>query len=157
MSDEQRRGDERPLMPNHIQNAYKDVVDNIMFSKRQQWVATNYVIAVYIAIFSISRYSQFHTEAIRPLLSVLVVVAAAYGVLLSRQFQSTLTTFRKRLHWIYKTYFKPCELEGLMFARRERGFWDDWLFLWAYWAVMIIGAILTTASIWMLPPNPLPG
>jgi hypothetical protein len=28
-------------MPPHVQAAYKDAVDNIIFHNRQQWVATN--------------------------------------------------------------------------------------------------------------------
>jgi hypothetical protein len=41
-------------MTEHIGAAYRDTVDNIMFLKRQQWVATNYVLLVYAAIFVIS-------------------------------------------------------------------------------------------------------
>jgi hypothetical protein len=42
------------LMPEHIGAAYRDAVDNIIFLKRQQWVATNYALLVYAAIFVIS-------------------------------------------------------------------------------------------------------
>jgi hypothetical protein len=41
-------------MPKHVEAAYKDAVDNILFLKRQQWVATNYALLVYAAIFVIS-------------------------------------------------------------------------------------------------------
>jgi hypothetical protein len=41
-------------MPVHVEAAYKDTVDNIIFLKRQQWVATNYALLVYAAIFVIS-------------------------------------------------------------------------------------------------------
>jgi hypothetical protein len=41
-------------MPTHVQAAYQEAVDNIIFLKRQQWVATNYAILVYAAIFVIS-------------------------------------------------------------------------------------------------------
>ena len=41
-------------MPEHIGAAYRDAVDNIIFLKRQQWVATNYALLVYAAIFVIS-------------------------------------------------------------------------------------------------------
>jgi hypothetical protein len=33
-------------MPVHVEAAYKDAVDNIIFLKRQQWVATNYALLV---------------------------------------------------------------------------------------------------------------
>jgi hypothetical protein len=36
-------------MPVHVEAAYKDAVDNIIFLKRQQWVATNYALLVYAA------------------------------------------------------------------------------------------------------------
>ena len=31
-------------MPGHVTAAYRDAVDNILFLKRQQWLATNYVL-----------------------------------------------------------------------------------------------------------------
>jgi hypothetical protein len=37
-------------MPEHIKLAYEDAVQNVMFFKRQQWVATNYAILVYAAL-----------------------------------------------------------------------------------------------------------
>ena len=45
-------------MPGHVEAAYKEVVNNIFFMKRQQWVTTNYTILVYAAIFIISYH--FH-------------------------------------------------------------------------------------------------
>ena len=41
-------------MPEHIKLAYDDAVQNVMFFKRQQWVATNYAVLVYAALFVIS-------------------------------------------------------------------------------------------------------
>ena len=38
-------------MPPHVQAAYKDAVDNVIFHNRQQWVATNYALLIYAAIF----------------------------------------------------------------------------------------------------------
>jgi hypothetical protein len=38
-------------MPEHVEAAYKAAVDNIIFLKRQQWLATNYALLVYAAIF----------------------------------------------------------------------------------------------------------
>jgi hypothetical protein len=35
-------------MTAHVEAAYKDVVENINFLKRQQWVATNYAVLVEI-------------------------------------------------------------------------------------------------------------
>jgi hypothetical protein len=30
-------------MPRHVEVAYKDAVENIIFNKKQQWVTTNYL------------------------------------------------------------------------------------------------------------------
>ena len=38
-------------MPQHVEAAYKAAVDNIIFLKRQEWLATNYALLVYAAIF----------------------------------------------------------------------------------------------------------
>ena len=35
-------------MTAHVEAAYKDAVENIIFLKRQQWVATNYAVLVEI-------------------------------------------------------------------------------------------------------------
>jgi hypothetical protein len=43
-----------PQMPGHVQAAYKHAADNIIFLKKQQWVATNYALLVYAVIFVIS-------------------------------------------------------------------------------------------------------
>jgi hypothetical protein len=47
-------GNPERQMPVHVEAAYKDAVDNIIVLKRQQWVATNYALLVYAAIFVIS-------------------------------------------------------------------------------------------------------
>jgi hypothetical protein len=41
-------------MPRHVEAVHKDAVENIIFLKRQQWVATNYALLVYAASFVIS-------------------------------------------------------------------------------------------------------
>jgi hypothetical protein len=38
-------------MPGHVNAAYRDAAENIIFLKRQQWLATNYVLLLYAAIF----------------------------------------------------------------------------------------------------------
>jgi hypothetical protein len=43
-------------MPEHVEVAYRDAVDNIVFLKRQQWLATNYILLLYAAIFVISAH-----------------------------------------------------------------------------------------------------
>ena len=61
-------------MPAHVDAAYKDAVDNIIFLKRQQWVATNYAILVYAAIFVISAMYFSRTDFARNTLGIVALV-----------------------------------------------------------------------------------
>jgi hypothetical protein len=58
-------------MPEHVGAAYKDAVDNIIFLKRQQWLATNYALLVYAAIFVISAHYFSRTDFARNWLAYL--------------------------------------------------------------------------------------
>ena len=61
-------------MPVHVEAAYKDAVDNIIFLKRQQWLATNYALLVYAAIFVISAHYFSRTDLARNWLGVLTIL-----------------------------------------------------------------------------------
>jgi len=65
-------------MPEHVGTAYKDAVDNIIFLKRQQWLATNYALLVYAAIFVISAHYFSRTDLARNWLGVLTIVRLLY-------------------------------------------------------------------------------
>ena len=63
-------------MPAHVQAAYEDAVNNVIFLKRQQWVATNYAIVVYAAIFVISDQFFSRTDFARNTLMLVSLVGA---------------------------------------------------------------------------------
>src|SRR5258705_10286572 len=92
-------------MPEHAAAAYRDAVDNIFFLKRQQWLATNYVLLLYAAIFAISAHYFSRTDVARNWLGILTIVAffVHWGML--HLFQLSIAKFRNRLGWIYRTYF----------------------------------------------------
>jgi hypothetical protein len=87
-----------------VQAAYKDAVDNIIFNKRQQWVATNYALLIYAAIFVISARFFSRTDIARGWLGFLVVLTFVYHLVTIYLLQDTLTRFRDRLAWIYLIY-----------------------------------------------------
>ena len=66
-------------MPEHVGTAYKDAVDNIIFLKRQQWLATNYALLVYAAIFVISAHYFSRTDLARNWLGVLTIATFIIG------------------------------------------------------------------------------
>ena len=68
-------------MPERVGAAYKTAVNNILFLKRQQWLATNYALILYAAIFVISAYYFNRTDFTRNLFSIIGVVGAILMIL----------------------------------------------------------------------------
>src|SRR5260221_14442244 len=92
-------------MPGHVEAAYKDAVDNIIFLKRQQWVATNYALLVYAAIFVISAEYFSRTDFARNVLGTIAIVTFLIHCYVMFALQRETDVFRARLYWIYNTYF----------------------------------------------------
>jgi hypothetical protein len=130
-------------MPPHVQAAYKDAVDNIIFHKRQQWVATNYALLIYAAIFVISARFFSRTDVARGWLGFLVVLTFVYHLVTIYLLQDTLTRFRDRLAWIYPTYFSREEQAGLKLWPERRPFLYEWIVPVGLIAVSLIAATLT--------------
>jgi hypothetical protein len=103
-------------MPGHVEGAYKDAVDNTIFLKRQQWVATNYALLVYAAIFVISARYFSRTDVTRGWLGVITVLTFFFHLYMMRLFEREITKLRTRLDWIYRTYFQRRGAGGLEFA-----------------------------------------
>ena len=100
-------------MPGHVTAAYRDAVDNILFLKRQQWMATNYVLLLYVAIFVISARFFSRTDVARNWLGVLTIAAFVVHWGMLHIFQRSIETFRNRLVWVDRTYFSDEERAGL--------------------------------------------
>jgi len=91
-------------MPEHVEVAYREAVDNIVFLKRQQWLATNYVLLLYAAIFVISAYYFSRTDVARNWLGAITIAAFVVHWWMLHLFQRSIEKFRNRLGWIYRTY-----------------------------------------------------
>src|SRR6266540_3706547 len=100
-------------MPVHVEAAYKDAVDNIIFLKRQQWVATNYALLVYAAIFVISAEYFSRTDFARNSLGIIAIAVFVIHCYVIFVFQRAVDKFRSRLYWIYRAYFNREEQAGL--------------------------------------------
>jgi len=100
-------------MPEHIKLAYEDAVNNMMFFKRQQWVATNYAILVYAAIFVISAEYFSRTDFARNWLGIIAIATFFFHLYVIYSFDAAISKFRERLDWIYRTYFSGEERNNL--------------------------------------------
>jgi hypothetical protein len=135
-------------MPEHVGAAYRDAVDNIIFLKRQQGVATNYVLIVYAAIFVISAHYFSRTDFARNTLGIVAIVAFFIHWYMMLLFQSAIEKFRSRLYWIYGTYFKREEQAGLNLPVGPEPFWVQWQVAGGLVLVSFVGLVLTAIYLW---------
>jgi hypothetical protein len=136
------------LMPEHIGAAYRDAVDNIIFLKRQQWLATNYVLLLYVAIFIISAHYFSRTDVARNWLGVLTIAAFVIHWWILHLLQGAIATFRNRLDWIYSTYFTGEERAGLHVQPGPKTYWYQAEIYIGLMAVSFVGAVLTAIYLW---------
>jgi hypothetical protein len=137
-----------PQMPEHIGAAYRDAVDNIIFLKRQQWVATNYVLLVYAAIFVISARYFGRTDVARNWLGVLAIAAFVIHCCMLHMSQRAIEKFRNRLGWIYQTYFSAEERAGLDLQPEPKSYWYQPEVYIGLMLVSFVGAVLTAIYLW---------
>jgi hypothetical protein len=130
-------------MPGHVEVAYKEVVNNIFFIKRQQWVTTNYTILVYAAIFIISARFFTRTDLARGWLGLLTFLTFFYHLYMIKLFQDGITSLRDRLAWIYRTYFSADEQAGLNLSLRPDPYWHQAAVPLGLIGVSMVGAVLT--------------
>src|SRR4030095_4625483 len=112
-------------MPVHVEAAYKEAVDNIIFLKRQQWVATNYALLVYAAIFVISAQYFSRTDFARNTLGIVAILTFFIHWYMIYVLQRAIDKFRARLYWIYKTYFNREEQAGLDLPLGPQSSWTQ--------------------------------
>jgi hypothetical protein len=135
-------------MPEHIGAAYRDAVDNIIFLKRQQWVATNYALLVYAAIFVISAQYFQRTDFARNALGIVAIIAFFIHWYMMFLFQSAIEKFRARLYWIYRTYFNGEEQAGLDLPAGTEPFWVQWQVAGGLVLVSFVGLVFTAIYLW---------
>ena len=135
-------------MPEHVEAAYKTAVDNIIFLKRQQWLATNYALLVYAAIFVISAHYFGRTDVARNWLGVLTIATFVIHGCMLHLFQRAIEKLRSRLAWIYKTYFSAEERAGLDVQMEPRSYWYPPELYIGLIAVSFVGAVLTAVYLW---------
>ena len=135
-------------MPEHVEVAYREAVDNIVFLKRQQWLATNYVLLLYAAIFVISAHYFSRTNVARNWLGAITIGAFIVHWRMLHLFQHSIERFRNRLAWIYSTYFSDEERAGLDVLVEPKSYWYEPQVYIGLLAVSLVGAVLTAIYLW---------
>jgi hypothetical protein len=135
-------------MPGHVKAAYRDAVENILFLKRQQWLATNYVLLLYVAIFVISANYFSRTDVVRNWLGAITIAAFVVHWWTLHSFQRSIETFRNCLVWVYRSYFSEEERAGLDLRLEARSYWYEPEVYIGLIAVSFVGALLTAIYLW---------
>jgi hypothetical protein len=135
-------------MPEHVGAAYQAAVDNILFLRRQQWLATNYALLLYAAIFVISAQYFSRTDFARNWLGILTIATFFIHWYMLNVFQRAIVRFRDRLRWIYSTYFTEEERAGLGAPLEPRPPWSQPELYIGLLALSFIGALLTAIYMW---------
>jgi len=128
--------------------AYNDAIDNIIFLKRQQWLATNYALLLYAAIFIASASYFSRTDLARNLLGTITIATFVIHWLMLHMFQGAIAKFRDRLAWIYTTYFSAEERVGLNLRLEPRSYWYRPEVYIGLLAVSCVGAVMTAIYLW---------
>ena len=135
-------------MPGHVKAAYRDAVDNILFLKWQQWLATSYVLLLYVAIFLVSAHYFSRTDVARNWLGAITIAAFVVHLWTLHSFQRSIETFRSRLAWVYSTYFSEDERAGLDLRLEPRSYWHESEVYIGLILVSLVGAVLTAVYLW---------
>ena len=135
-------------MPEHVEADYRDAVENILFLKRQQWLATTYVLLLYVAIFVISAQYFSRTDVARNWLGAITIAAFVVHWWTLHSFQCSIETFRNRLAWVYSTYFSEDERAGLDLHLEPRSYWYEPEVYIGLIAISFVGALLTAIYLW---------
>jgi amino acid permease len=135
-------------MPGHVEAAYKDAVDNIIFLKRQQWVATNYALLVYAAIFVISAQYFSRTDFARNSFGIVAIATFLIHCYIMFVFQRAIDKFRSRLYWIYRTCFSGEEQAGLDLPLGPQSSWTQMEVTVGLVLVSFVGLVVTAIYLW---------
>ena len=128
-------------MPKHVEVAYRDAVDNVVFLKRQQWLATNYVLLLYAAICN-----QLTTLA-----GLVKIGLAQLQLVRSLSTGGCCTYFKPRsrsleIAWLDLQYLFHDEERGID-VLVEPKLRVELRFIW-FLAVSFVGAVLTAIYLW---------
>jgi hypothetical protein len=135
-------------MPAHVEAAYKDAVENMIFLKRQQWVATNYAVLVYAAIFVISGTYFSRTDFARNTLGIVTLITFVIHWYMIYVFQRSIKRYMRRLDWVYQTYFSREERIGMDLPLEPTSDREQWEVSTALLLVSLVGAVFTSIYLW---------
>jgi hypothetical protein len=130
-------------MSNHVGGAYQDAADSMRFLQLQQWGTTAFALLIYGVIFVVSAHYFSRTDFARNWLGILVILTFVVHWYIVSLFQRQIDVLKRRLIWIYRTYFNGEERIGLGLQLEPRAGWSRPEASVGLIAVSLIAALLT--------------
>lgn len=132
-------------MPKRIEFVYKDALDNISFTKKQEWIVAGYGLTIHAAVVAI--WKQFHPSSCLQLaLTVATLLATGYGIAVLKGYAQGLAKWRDRLNWIYSKYFDDVERRELKLGQRPKS--TEQIFIGGLCLTFVASAIVTLLILW---------
>ena len=143
MSEQEETFSEKPKeMCDQVTVFYRDVIENIRFSKQQEWRVTNYVLIALAVIFVINQQVQPAKLWEIIVLVVLTVAAAGLGIFYLWSLKKFAQKMRSRLNSIYREFFSEAERNLLNIDPTRALTGDDPGIGRTLIGVIIVGAII---------------
>jgi len=139
--------EDKPAVTPQALEIYKLRHAQVDFIKKQQWVVTNYAVAIYVAIVWVEHNLRPIAFAPNLILIVITVAVAGIATLLLCQFQVDLEKARIRVDEINDICFTNEQRKKLNIRDFEKEdpqgpFWRGWNVLLALMSVCIVGAVI---------------
>ena len=122
---------------------YNALHEQIGFLKKQQWTMTNYLAAIYAAIFGIKKeLASSLPPSLTCILTLSVAVACVYGLIALGIIQRDLGNVRKRLGAADQEVFGAREYRALGMSRETCPHLRGLFFTGALMLVLVVGAMV---------------
>ena len=135
-----------PGFPERISALYHDAVESLRFFKRQQWTVTNYVLAIYAAVFVLRSETFLTTCKGKALLIGLGVITWLANIFVLCQLEENIIRDRNRTDRLHEDYFSPEEISRL--ELNPSNSWRDHLILYLLIVVSSIGCAISCLTVW---------
>lgn len=105
-----------PEMTPQVANVHKATLDNITFSKKQQWAITNYTVLIYAGLFGLGKSLGPIGSCERAIFVILAALTFVCSALLIIQIQRDTGRYRVRLqkihdHWLTEEEKRIMDIE----------------------------------------------
>jgi hypothetical protein len=137
---------EAPEMSPQALIAYKTMLEQFGFLKKQQWATTNYLVLIYAAIIWYGQHVE-HSPRLSCLLSAVAIAAGLITIGMLIWFQYDLGELRKGVQVAEAAYFSPEERQALGLKPYDHPYGRGWHVLAALILVCVFGAGLVVLAL----------